>query len=109
MSVDEVVARERAVAALGFVEDRDVRLDPALVNQPGEVLGRTIGRIGRQPFRPQPEALPRAIDHPLLRRHLGLADCRGHLDVHDDGVLQVDQVVGAVGKESQPTIRSRPT
>src|SRR6267143_5268486 len=41
--IGEVVAREGAVAALGFVEHRDVRLDPALMHQPGKVLSRAIG------------------------------------------------------------------
>ena len=37
--VGEVVAREGAVRALRFVEDRNVRLDTALMDQPSEVLG----------------------------------------------------------------------
>src|SRR5947209_17353175 len=59
--VDEVVARVGAVGALGFIEHRNVRLDTALMHQPGEVLGRTVGGVGRQPLRPQAEALPRPI------------------------------------------------
>src|SRR5258708_39952983 len=66
--VGKVVAREGAVGALRFVEYRDVRLDPAFVHQPGKVLGRTIGGFGCQPLRRQPPRLPRAVDHPLLRR-----------------------------------------
>jgi hypothetical protein len=104
----KVVARVGAVGALGFVEHRDVRLDTALMHQPGEVLGRTIGGVGRQPCRPQAKALVRTIDHPLLRGDLGLADCGRRLDIDNDGVLQVDQIVGAVGEEGQSTIRTRP-
>jgi hypothetical protein len=37
-----------------------------------------------------------------------LADRGGRFDIDDDGVLQVDQVVGAVGEEGEPAIRSRP-
>ena len=44
--IGEVGAAEGAVAALGFVEHRDMRLDPALMHQPGEVLGRAIGAVG---------------------------------------------------------------
>src|SRR5277367_258070 len=47
-----------------------MRLDTALMHQPGEVLGRTVGGVGRQSLRPQAEALLRTIDHPLLGRHL---------------------------------------
>jgi len=43
--IGEVGAAEGAVAALRFVEDRDVRLDPALMHQPGEVLGRAVGAV----------------------------------------------------------------
>jgi VanZ family protein len=58
--------------------------------------------------RPKAKALLRPIDHPLLRRHLGLADRSGRLDIDDDGIHQVDQVVGAVGEEGEPAIGSRP-
>ena len=50
--IGEVVARVGAVSPLGVVEHRDVRLDLPLMNQPGEVLGRTAGGVGRQPLRP---------------------------------------------------------
>src|ERR1700683_3985536 len=69
--IGEVVTREGAVDALGFVEHWNVRLDPALMHQPGEVLGRTVGGISRQPLRPQAEALLPPLRTPLLRRHLG--------------------------------------
>ena len=78
------------------------------MHQPGEVLGRTVGGVGRQPLRPQAEALLRAVDHPLLRRHLGLADRGGRLDIDDDGALQVDQVVRALGEEGEPAVRPGP-
>src|SRR6266571_4950530 len=48
--IGEVVARVGAVGALGFVEHWNVRLDPALMHQPGEVLGRTVGGISREPI-----------------------------------------------------------
>jgi hypothetical protein len=37
--ISEVLAREGPVDTLGFVEYRDVRLDPAMVNEPVEHLG----------------------------------------------------------------------
>jgi hypothetical protein len=43
MVISEVLAREGAVWALGFVEDWDVWLDPTVMNKPVQHLGRTIG------------------------------------------------------------------
>jgi hypothetical protein len=51
MVVGEVLAREGAVGALGFVEHRDVRLDPALMDQPVQHLGRAIAGVGNQALR----------------------------------------------------------
>jgi len=106
--VGEVVAREGAVGALGVVEHRDVWLDAALMHQPGEVIGGAVAGVGRKLLGPKAEALMRAIDHPALRRHLGLSDRCRCLHIQDDGVLQVDQIVGAVGEEGEPAIGSRP-
>ncbi len=61
--IGEVGAAEGAVAALGFVEDWDMWLDPAPVHQPGEVLGRAVGAIGGEPGWPEAEALLRPVDH----------------------------------------------
>src|SRR5712672_315816 len=79
--IDKVVTRERAVGALGFVEDRDVRLDPPLLHQPSEILGRAVAGIAREPLGPQAEALLRAIDHPTLRGYLSLAARGARLDI----------------------------
>jgi hypothetical protein len=106
--IGKVVAREGAVGALGFVEHRNVRLDITLMHQPGKVLSRTVGGVSRQPLRAQAEALLRPVDHPLLRPHLGLADRGRRFHIDDDGVLQVDQVVRAVGEEGEPAFRTRP-
>src|SRR5712672_3960990 len=46
--VGKVVAREGAVAALGFVETRDVLLDPAIMDEPVQHLGRAVGGIADQ-------------------------------------------------------------
>src|SRR5215469_8878908 len=42
MIVGKLVTREGAIAALGFVEHRNVRLDALLVNQPVEHLGGSL-------------------------------------------------------------------
>src|SRR3546814_6930949 len=49
--VGEVGPLEGAVAALGFGEDGDVRLDAALMEQRVEHFGRAIDAVGDQPFR----------------------------------------------------------
>src|SRR5271155_4677190 len=46
--VDKILAREGAVAALGFVEHRDVRLDPAVIPQPVQHLCRAVGGVAKQ-------------------------------------------------------------
>ena len=63
MIVGELGPAECAVASLRLIEDRDVRLDPALVHQPGEVLGRAVGTVGGEPCRPEPEPILRSFDH----------------------------------------------
>lgn len=59
----------------------------------------SIAGVGDQPLRAKSEGPMRPIDHPALRGDLGLADGGGRLHVHDDRVLQVDQIIGAVGEE----------
>ena len=74
--VGEVVAREGAIGALGFVEHRDVRLDRAIVHEPVQYLGRAIGAVADQALGIQVEVLQRALDHALCRQYFGLADRR---------------------------------
>src|SRR5204863_6143984 len=74
MVISEVLAREGAVWALGFVEDWDVRLDPTVMNKPVQHLGRVIGGVTDQPGAVESEAFERALDHALGCRHLGLPD-----------------------------------
>ena len=40
----------------------------------------------------------------MLCRDFGLSDGRGRLDIQYDGALQIDQVIGAAGKEGQAAI-----
>jgi hypothetical protein len=63
--IGKVVAREGAVAAPGFVEDGDVRLDPALLGQSVQHLGRPIGAVANQTNGIKLEALHRPLDHSL--------------------------------------------
>ena len=101
--VDEVGTTEAAVAA-ALLEHRDVRLDAALVDQPRKVRSIAIAGIGRKALGPVAEPLVRAINHPSLRGHFSLANSGGRLDIHDHGMLQIDQIVGAVSEEGEATI-----
>ena len=107
--VGEVAAGEGPVLARGLVDHRDVRLDALLVHQPVQHLGRAVGRVGGEPFGPQIVALVHPLDHGPGGGDLGLAHGRGRLDVHDDGVIEVDQVVGGVGEEGQALVGAGPS
>jgi hypothetical protein len=76
--------------------------------KPGEILGRAIGAVGGQPLWPEAKALLRALDHRARRPDLRLADGTARLDVHDDGVVHVDRIVGSVGEEGMPLQRAGP-
>ena len=97
--VAEVGPLEAAIAARGLVEDRDVRLDPAFIHHPAQHLRRAIGGIGNQRCGIEAEAIIGVFDHALHRPGLGLADWRGGRDIDDNRVLQIDEIVGAVGEE----------
>jgi hypothetical protein len=79
-----------------------------LVDQPVEIGSRAVGRIAREPFRLDVEALLGAFDHGLGRANLGLADGPRRLDVHDDAELHVNQIIVGIGKERRPAQGSRP-
>ena len=51
----EVGAREGAVGAARLVEHGDVRRDPALLDQEGQVLGRAVGAVGDEALRLEPK------------------------------------------------------
>ena len=54
------------------------------------------------------ELLGGALDHSLGGGGLRLANRGRRLDIHDDGALEVDQVVGAVGVERRAARGRRP-
>jgi hypothetical protein len=71
--VDEVAAGKGSVDTLGFVHQFHVRLDPALVHQPPDHVGRAVTRVGDQARRREIKSLSRAIEHRLGRAGFGLA------------------------------------
>ena len=102
MIVGEVRPLESAVLALGLVEDRDVRLDPALLHQPGEHFRPSRRRCRRQAARAGGRSGPACVDHRARGADLGLTDRPRGLDVDDDSMVDIDQVVGGVGEEGCP-------
>jgi hypothetical protein len=81
-----------------MVDHGDAWFDPPLLDEPGKVRPVTIAAIANQPLWLQADALISAFDHPALRRHFGLADRGRRLSVHDHGMIEVDQIGGAVSK-----------
>lgn len=108
MVVGEVLTREGAVIALGLIEQGDVRLDPALMHQPVQHLGRALAGVGNQPFRPRAEFRVSTLDHGLCGRQLGLTHGIRGLHGHDDGAFYIDQLGGAVGVDSRAAPRGGP-
>lgn len=60
---DEVRSRQGTIGPVGLVEHRDMRRDPTLLDQPGQVRGRSVGTIGDKSLRLQPEAFGGPVEH----------------------------------------------
>src|SRR5664280_532057 len=104
----EVFPAEGSILALRLIDDRDVRRDIHVVDQPVEVRARTIGRITGEPLGLDTEALLGALNHGLARADFGLADGARGLHIHDDAELHINEIVVGIGEERWPPHRSRP-
>lgn len=102
----EVFPAEGSVLALRLVDDRDVRRDLIVIDEPIEVRARTIGRITGKPLGLQAKALFRSLDHRLGGTDLCLTDGPRSLDTDDDTELDVDQIVVGIGEERRPSHRA---
>jgi hypothetical protein len=103
MIVAEIVAREGPVLTCRLVEHGYMRLDSVLIDQPAEHLGRAIGAIAHEPSRVETEAVDRALED------FGLPDRRCRFDINNDSVLDIDQIVGGIGKVRLPSMGSGPS
>src|SRR5439155_1568918 len=105
MVVSEVLAREGAVWALGFVEDWDVRLDPTVMNKPVQHLGRAIGGVTDQPD--GVEGKPFTADQALLDAPLqhGFEQPAQQIAVAETAmpVLRKGRMIGYLTVEAQST------
>lgn len=79
-----------------------MRLYPALMDPPGEVLGQAIGTVGGEACGPEAEAVLRPFRYAARRPDLGLPDGAASSHIEDDGMVEIDQVVGGVGEEGMP-------
>src|SRR4029450_1113994 len=108
MVISELLAREGAVVAGGLIEHGHMRRDAMLISQPAEHLGRAVGAVAEKAAGIEIEAINGPLDHPLCRQDLGLPDRGRCFDINDDRVVDVDQIVGRVGKERLPAMGSGP-
>jgi len=54
------------------------------------------------------KAVHHPLDHGARGTDLSLANGAGCLDIHDDGVVFVDQIVGGISEERRPTVGAGP-
>jgi hypothetical protein len=70
--------------------------------KPSEHLGRTICTVGGHSFGIETELILDPVDHSARRADLRLPNGATSLDIDNDGVIEVDQVIGGVGEEGMP-------
>jgi len=85
-----------------------MRLDAPLGHKPTQHLGRPVSAVAEEPAWLESQALHRTFDHALCSENFCLPDCGGRFDVNDDRVIGIDQIVGRVGKEGLPAVRTGP-
>src|SRR6185437_13861029 len=100
----EVIPAQRAILAPRLVDDRNVRRDPLLVDNPIERLRRAIGRVGGKVVRLEVKSLLGSLNHRLRRTDLGLTDGSGSFDVNNDAEFDVNEIVVGICKEAGPRI-----
>jgi hypothetical protein len=79
-----------------------------LLDQPVERRSRTIGAVGRQPFRLQAKTLRGPFDHGFSRADFGLPNGARCFDIEYNRRLQIDEIIVGIGKESMALECSRP-
>ena len=85
-----------------------MRLDAFLFHQPRQVRRGAIGCVRYKPMRPDAEALLCPVNHSSLCCHFGLPNRRCRLDIDDHRMIEVDQIIGAVGVKGPLTRGRRP-
>lgn len=85
-----------AVFAVRVIDHRNEGDDPALLDQPAEVVAGAICCVGGKPIRPNTEAAFSAIQHCLSCTYFGLPDRPCGFNIHDYRAFRVDQVVRGI-------------
>src|SRR4029079_2022870 len=83
-------------------------LDAVLMHAPTKHLARAIGAVAQEPRWVEIEAFLRAFDHAPCGKNFGLSDRCRRFDIDDDRILDVEQIVGRIGKEGLPAMGSGP-
>src|SRR5437879_1644152 len=71
--VSEIAAREGAILSRRLVDDRDVRRDLLVLDEPVQHRRRSVGGIRNEPLRLETKALLGSLQHGPRRADLGLA------------------------------------
>ena len=85
-----------------------MRFDLLLIDQPGKHSRRPVAGVTNQTFRLNVELVLDPIYHRLRRFYFCRSIGSGRLNIDDDAGLEVDQIVGRIGKEGGPTRCCRP-
>ena len=89
--IAEFARRERAVRPVRLVDNRNMRLDAVLLDQPSEHRARAIRGVRDQTLGIEPEAIHGPVDHGPGRTGLGGADGPARLHIDDDPMVGVDE------------------
>jgi hypothetical protein len=68
-----------------------------------------MGAVAQEPSRIERKTLHRPFDHGLGCEDLCLPDGGGRLDINDNRIVDIDQIIGRVGKEGLPAVGAGPT
>src|SRR5262249_5948188 len=103
----EVSPRKGAVLAYRFVNNRDVRRNLLLVDDPVERRSRSVGAIGPQPLRLSSQRLVGPVYRRLGGDALGLANAEPDFVLDYPCALPIDEIVVGVGEKGRTAHRPR--
>ena len=98
----------RAILALGLVDDGGMRFDPLLFHQPTIHLVSAASAIAGEMLWIEAKAHHHPLDHGARGTNLSLAKGTRRFDIDDNRVVDIDQIVGGLGKERRPAMSSGP-
>src|SRR4029077_990299 len=93
--ISKVAARKGAIISLRLVDNRNMRCDVFLLDQPVQHRSCPVSGIPDKPSGLEAETLLCSLDHGPCRADLGT----GGFDIKDDAELHVDEIVVGVSEE----------